>query len=86
MEPQMASEIQENLKKNKLGTKPTKHLENVLILKLSDLQKTCVGMEWLPKITKTRGADKYENIQKNDVGMKPKSMKNRPRNSTKNDA
>ena len=82
----MASKIKESLKKNKLGTKSTKHLENVLILKLSDLQKTCFRMEVLPKITKTRGADKYENIQKNDVGMKQKCMKKRSRNSTKNDA
>ena len=82
----MASKIKENLKKNKLGTKSTKHLENVIILQLSDLQKTCFRMEGLPKITKTRGADKYENIQKNDVGMKQKCMKKRSRNSTKNDA
>ena len=82
----MASKIKENLKKNKLGTKPTKHLENVLILKLSDCQETSFRMEGLSEITKTRGADKYKQISKHGVEMKPKSMKSRPRNSRKNDA
>ena len=82
----MASEIKEKLKKNRLGTKPTKNLENVLILKPSDLQKTCFRMEGLQKNTKTRGADKYENIPKSSVNMKQKCMKKRSRNSTKNDA
>ena len=36
------------------------------------------------KITETRGADKYKQISKHSVDMKPKSMKNRPQNSTKN--
>ena len=40
-------------------------------------------MEGLQKNTKTRGADKYGNIQKNDVGMKQKCMKKQSRNSTK---
>jgi len=86
MEPQMASRIKENLKKNRLGTKPTKHVENALILEPSDLQKTCFRMEGLQKITKTRGADRYENIPTNSVEMMHKSIKNRSRNSTKNDA
>ena len=86
MDPRMASKIKENLEKNRLGTKPTKHIENVLILEPSDLQKTCFRMEGLQKITKTRGADKYENIPKNSVEMMHKSIKNRSRNSTKNDA
>ena len=51
-----------------------------------DLPKTCFRMEWLSKITKTRGADKYKQISKNCVEMKPKSMKNRLRNATKNEA
>ena len=32
-------------------------------------------MEWLQKNTKTRGADKYENIPKHSVEMMHKSMK-----------
>ena len=86
MEPQMASKIKENLKKNKLGTKPTKHVENVLILEPSDLQKTCFRIEGLQKNTNTRGADKYENIPKSSIEMKQKCMKKQSRNSTKNDA
>jgi hypothetical protein len=77
---------QRKSQKNKLGTKPTKHIENVLILKFSDFQETRFQMEWLSKITKARGADKYKKISKTCVEMKPKSMKNRPRNSRKNDA
>jgi hypothetical protein len=86
MEPQMASKIKENLKKNKLGTEPTKHIENDLILKLLDFQETCFRMERLSKITKARGADKYKQISKTRVEMKPKCMKSRARNSRKNDA
>ena len=86
MDPRMASKIKENLEKNRLGTKPTKHIENVLILEPSDLQKSCFRMEGLQKITKTRGADKYENIPKTSVEMMHKSIKNRSWNSTKNDA
>ena len=67
-------------------TKPTKNMENVLILEPSDLQKTCFRMEGLQQITKTRGADKYEHIPKSSVEMKPKSMKKQPPNSTKNNA
>ena len=37
MEPQIAWKIKENLKTNRLGTKPTKHVENALILEPSDL-------------------------------------------------
>ena len=86
MELQMASKMSQNLIKNKLETKSTKNVGNVINLIPSDLQETRFRMEWLSKITKTRGADKYKQIQKKCVEMKPKSMKNRPRNSTKNDA
>ena len=82
----MASKIKENLNKNKLEMKPTKHVENLLKLIPLDLQETRFRMEGLSKITKTRGADKYKKILKNCAGMKPKSMKNRSRNSTKNEA
>ena len=86
MEPQMASKISQNLIKNELETKSTKHVENVLNLGPSDLQETRFRMERLSKITKTRGADKYKQISKKCVEMNPKSMENRARNSTKNDA
>ena len=86
MEPQMASKRSRNLIKNKLETKSTKHVENVLNLTPLDLQETRFRMEGLSTITKTRGADKSKTIQKNGVEMKPTSMKNRPQNSTKNDA
>ena len=86
MEPQMASKISQNLIKNELETKSTKNAENVLNLTPLDLQETGFRMEWLPKIIKTRGANKYKQISKNGVEMKPKSMKNRSRNSIKNDA
>ena len=82
----MASTNSQNLIKNELETKSTKHVENVLNLIPLDLQETRFRMEWLSKITKTRGADKYKQISKNCVEMKPKSVKNRSRNSTKNDA
>ena len=86
MEPKMASKRSRNLTKNELETKSTKNAENVLNLLPLDLQETRFRMEGLSKITKTRGADKYKKISKNCAGMKPKSMKNRSRNSTKNDA
>ena len=86
MEPQMASKTSQNLIKIELETKATKHVKNVLNLIPLDLQETRFRMEGLSKITKTRGADKSKTIQKNGVEMKPKSMKNRPQNSTKNDA
>ena len=86
MEPQMASKRSRNLMKNELETKSAKHVENVPNLIPSDLQETRFRMERLSKITKTRGADKYKKILKNGVEMKPKSMKNRLQNSTKNDA
>ena len=82
----MASKKLQNLMKNKLETKSTKHVGNVLNLRPSDLQETRFRMEGLSKITKTRGADKYKKISKNGVEMKPKSMENWSRNSTKNDA
>ena len=83
MEPKMASKMTQNLIKNELETKSTKNAVNLLP---SDLQETRFRMEWLSKITKTRGADKYKKISKNCAGMKPKSMKNRSRDSTKNEA
>ena len=86
MEPQMASKTSQNLIKIELETKATKHVKNVLNLIPLDLQETRFRMEGLSKITKTRGADKSKTIQKNGVEMKPTSMKNRPQNSTKNDA
>ena len=82
----MASKSSQHLIKNELETKSTKHVENVLNLIPLDLQETRFRMEGLSKITKTRGADKYKKIFKNCAGMKPKSMKNRSRNSTKNEA
>ena len=86
MEPKMASKMSQNLIKNELETKSTKNAENVLNLLPLDLQETRFRMEGLSKITKTRGADKYNKIQKNGVEMESKSMKNRAQNSTKNDA
>jgi hypothetical protein len=86
MEPQMASKRSQNLIKNELETKSTKHVENVLNLISLELQETRFRMERLSKTTKTRGADKSKQIQTNCVEMKPTSMKNRPQNSTKNDA
>ena len=82
----MASKRSRNLIKNELETKSTKNAENVLNLTPLDLQETRFRMEGLSKITKTRGAHKYKQISKNCVGMKPKSMKNRSLNSTKNEA
>ena len=86
MEPKMASKISRNLVKNELETKSTKNAENVLNLIPLDLQETRFRMERLPKITKTGGADKYNKISTHCVEMKPTSMKNRPQDSTKNDA
>ena len=82
----MASKRLQNPIKNELETKSTQHVENVINLTPLDLQETRFRMEGLSKITKTRGADKYKKISKNCAGMKPKSMKNRTQNSTKNDA
>ena len=82
----MASKRLQNLIKNELETKSTKHVENVLNLISLELQETRFRMEWLSKTTKTRGAGKYKKISKNGLEMKRKSMKNRFRNSTKNDA
>ena len=62
MEPQMASKNSQNLIKNELETKSTKHAENVRNLIPLDLQETRFQMEKLPEITKTRGADKYNKI------------------------
>ena len=82
----MALKRSQNPIKNELETKSRKHVENVLNFILLDLQETRFRIEWLSKITKTRGADKYKNISKNSVEMKPKSMKHRSQNSTKNKA
>ena len=82
----MASKRSRNLPKNELETKSTKNAENVLNLLPLDLQETRFRMEGLSKITKNRGADKYKTILKNGVEMKPQSMENRSRNSTKNEA
>ena len=62
MELQMVSKKSQNLIKNELETKSTKHVENVLNLIPLDLQETRFRMEELSKITKTRGADKYNKI------------------------
>ena len=86
MELQMASKRSQNPMKNELETKSTKKAENVLNLIFWDLQETRFRMEGLSKIIKTRGADNYKNISKTNVEIKPKSMKNRSQNSTKNDA
>ena len=67
MEPQMASKRSQNPIKIELETKSTKHVENVLNLTPLDLQETRFRMEGLSKITKTRGADKSKQIQKNGV-------------------
>ena len=82
----MASKKLQNLIKNELETKSTKHVENVPNLVPLDLQETHFGIEELSKITKTRSAYKYEKISKKGVEMEPKFMENRSRNSTKNDA
>ena len=86
MELQMASKRSQILTKNELETKSTKNAENVLNLLPLDLQETRFRMEGLSKITKTRRADKYKQILKHCAEMQPKSMKNRSRNSTKNEA
>ena len=86
MEPQIVLKRSHNLIKNELEMKSTKHVENVPNLVPLDLQETRFRMERLSKITKTRGGDKSKTIQTSGVDMKPKSMKNRPQNSTKNDA
>ena len=82
----MASKRSHNLINNELETKSTKHVENVLNLTPLDLQETRFRIEGLSKTTKARGADKSKKIQTNGVEMKRTSMKNRPQNSTKNDA
>ena len=69
MEPQMASKNSQNLIKNELETKSTKHVENVLNLVPLDLQETRFRIERLSKITKTRGVDKYKKYQTNTKTM-----------------
>ena len=78
--------MSQNLIKNEILTKSTKHVEKVLNLTLLDLQETRFRMVWLSKITKIRGADKYKQISNKCFEMKPQSMKIRPQKSTKNDA
>ena len=79
----MASKRSQNPIKNELETKSTKHVEHVIIFTPLDLQEARCRMEALPKITKARGADKYNKISNNVVEMKPTSMQNRSQNSTK---
>ena len=50
--------------KTTLETKFLKHAENVPNSMPLDLQETRFRIEWLPKITKTRSADKYEKHMK----------------------
>ena len=54
MEPHMASKRLQNPIKNELGTKSTKHVENVLNLTPLDLQETRFRVEGLSKTTKTK--------------------------------
>ena len=82
----MASKNSQNPIKNELETKSTEQVENVLNVTPLHLQETRFRVEGLSKISKTRSADKYKTKSKNGVEMKPKSMKHRPQNSTKNDA
>jgi hypothetical protein len=49
----------------------------------SNLPKTCFRIKEFQKITRTRGADKYEHIPKEDVEMKQTCMKHRSQNSLK---
>ena len=58
----MASERSQNLIKNELETKSTKHVEKLLNLISLELQETRFRMERLSEITKTRRADKSKNI------------------------
>ena len=58
----MAATRSQNMMKNELETKSTKHVENVLNLTPLDLQETRFRIEELPTITKTRGADKHKQI------------------------
>ena len=60
----MASKTSQNLIKIELETKATKHVKNVLNLIPLDLQETRFRMEWLSKITKTRGAYQHKKYQK----------------------
>ena len=48
-----------------------------------DLQETRFRMERLPKTTKTRGADKYEQISKHRVEMNQHPWKISPRTQQK---
>ena len=81
-----ASKRSQNLIKNELETKFTKHVENVLNLISRTLKEKRFRIAVLPKIIKTRGADKYKTILKNGVETEPESMKIRPRKSTGNEA
>ena len=80
MDLQIASKKIQNLMKNEPETKSTKHVENVLNLIPLDLQETRFRMEWLPKIAKTRGADKcqkYQNMCRNEANIHEKSVPER---------
>ena len=70
MEPHRASKNSQNLIKNELGTKSTKHVENVLNLTPLDLQETRFRMEVLSKITKTRGTDKIHEKSASELNKK----------------
>ena len=77
MEPQMASQIKENLKKTRLGTRSTKHVENVLNLMPSDLRKTCFRMERLQKSLKPEvrtSMKKYQKMCRNEANIHEKSV------------
>jgi len=84
MEPQMTSKRLQNPIKNELETKSTKHVEHVLNLTSLDLQETRFRMEWLSKITKTRGADKSNKNTKEMCRNEATIHKNIGLNSTKN--
>ena len=60
----MASKMLQNLTKNELETKSTKHVEHVPNLIPLDLKETRFRIEGLPQITKTTRADKYKNKAK----------------------
>ena len=55
----MASKKSQNLMKNELEMKSTKHVESVLNVIPLDLQETRFRTEQLPKITETKGANTY---------------------------
>ena len=66
-----------------LETKPTKHVENMLNLISSYLQETRFRIERLPRITKTRGADKYKKRLMKCIEMQLKFIKKQFRTQPK---